>query len=333
MTSNARHSEQGAALITVLMIVAAMSVAALAVAQSVTTATQRARSLDAQAQLTLYAAAAEEVAKARLADVMAPLEGRLFSGMPGLNEPQIIPVDNGNFIVTGRDANNCFDVNSLIKSGDGGASIADDDAQAAYQAVLEATLEDGYSSDLQALVSSLTDWMDSNSVPGSGGAEDAYYQGEVPSYRTSGQRLATLDELRAIRGYEPDIIDLLRPVLCARPEQVDINKTALNINTLEPQHAPLLRQAFSGALALEDAENLIANRPQGGWPDLEALLEEPVVKELDPALIQQGRLGLVTSLLEVSANVSYRDHEMTMRYLFEALPGRPIRTLRRERIG
>ena len=56
--SPVRRSERGAALLTVMMIVAAMSVAALAVTQAVTQSTIRSRSLDAQAQLAFYAASA-----------------------------------------------------------------------------------------------------------------------------------------------------------------------------------------------------------------------------------------------------------------------------------
>jgi general secretion pathway protein K len=75
MTPNPQkpHSNQnGAALITVLMIIAAISVVALGVTQSVTSATQRARALDAQAQIRLYAVSAEEVAKSRLLEILTP---------------------------------------------------------------------------------------------------------------------------------------------------------------------------------------------------------------------------------------------------------------------
>lgn len=328
-----QHSQRGAALLTVLMIVAAMSVAALAITQAVTDATQRSNALDSQAQLTLYAVSAEEVAKARMAEVLAPLENKLFADLPGLGEPQIIPVDGGVFTVTARDATNCFDINSLTSGDETGQLSANTSAQTAYQALLTATIEDGYTSDLVALVSSLTDWMDSNSVPGNGGAEDSYYLSEQPSYRTSGQKLATIDELRAIRGYSPEIIVQLAPVICALPGHRDIQRPQLNINTLSEAHAPLLQATLSSTLTVEEVQGVIANRPQGGWPDVESLLEDAVVKRVDPTRIQVDRLGLVSTLVEVSANVSYRGHDMTMRYLFETVPGQPIRTLRRERVG
>ncbi|MEM7328911.1 MAG: type II secretion system minor pseudopilin GspK [Pseudomonadota bacterium] len=325
-------AQRGAALLTVLMIVAAMSVAALAITRAVTAATQRSTALDSQAQLALYAASAEEVAKARLAEVLAPLENKLFAELPGLGEPQIIPVDGGAFTVTARDATNCFDINTLTSVGEGGLLVGDTHVQRVYQGLLSASIEDGYDSDFVALVSSLTDWMDSNSVPANGGAEDSYYLSEVPSYRTSGQKLVNIEELRAIRGYTPDILSRIAPLICALPLRA-ATQQQLNINTLTEAHAPLLQAALSDTLPIDDVRSVIANRPQGGWPDIESLLEDPIVKNIDPAQIETDRLSIVSSLLEVSANVSYRGHDMTMRYLFEAVPGRPIRTLRRERIG
>ncbi|MEO1323658.1 MAG: type II secretion system minor pseudopilin GspK [Pseudomonadota bacterium] len=327
------ESERGAALLTVLMIVAAMSVAALAITAAVTDATQRSRSLEAQAQLTLYAVSAEEVAKARMTEVLGPLENKLFAEMPGLGEPQVIPVEAGVFTVTARDATNCFDLNALATQGENGRLVADTAVQRVYQSLLEAAIEDGYTADLVGLVSSLTDWMDDNSVPGSGGAEDSYYLSETPSYRTSGQKLASLDELRAIRGYSPDILLQIAPLVCALPSGMNLQRPQMNINTLTEDHAPLLQAALGTALSLDDIRGVIANRPQGGWPDVESLLEDPAVQRIDPSSIQTDRLGVVSSLVEVSANVSYRGHDMTMRYLFETVPGRPIRTLRRERIG
>ncbi|MEM9572197.1 MAG: type II secretion system minor pseudopilin GspK [Pseudomonadota bacterium] len=329
----ASNAQSGAALLTVLMIVAAMSVAALAITKAVTDATQRSVALDSQAQLALYAVSAEEVAKARMAEVLAPLENKLFAEMPGLGAPQIIPVDGGAFTVTARDATNCFDVNTIATAGDEGRLVADAGAQEVYQSLLTATIEESYASDVAALVASLTDWMDANSVPGNGGAEDSYYLSESPSYRTSSQKLANIEELRAVRGYTPDILARIAPVICALPDGASLLRQQLNINTLTESHAPLMQAVLSDALSLEDVRSVIANRPQGGWPDVESLLEDPVVNRIDPSRIQTDRLGIVSSLVEVSANVSYRGHDMTMRYLFEAVPGRPIRTLRRERIG
>lgn len=333
MTSRSWSRERGAALLTVMMIVAAMSVAALAVTQSVTQATVRSRALDAQAQLLFYAASAEEVAKARMVDVLGPLENKLNADLPGLGVPQIIPLDQGALTVTARDASNCFDVNQLTKREEGGGLAADSDAQAAYRNILLDAIEDGFTNDMVALVSALTDWMDDNSVPSNGGAEDGYYLSEVPSYRTSGQKLTSISELRAIRGYTIDVYTAIRPLVCALPDTVGGSSRKLNINTLDERHAPLLQAAFGDALSTDDARELISLRPLGGWVDVDAMLQEPMLNRIDPARIRSDQLGVLTSLVEVSANVSYRGHDMTMLYLFQVVPGRPIKTISRERIG
>ena len=327
------NPQRGAALLTVMMIVAAMSAAALAVTQSVTQATIRSRALDAQAQLALYAISAEEVAKARMSEVLRPLENKLHADLPGLGELQLIPLDQGALTVSARDATNCFDVNRLTTGAEGGALVAVPEMQTAYQALLKELIVDGYSSDMVALASSLTDWMDDNTVPGSGGAEDGYYLSEVPSYRTSGQKLGSVSELRGIKGYTAEIYALVRPVLCALPEGLAAPPGLLNINTLEEHHAPHLQQAFEGILPIDDAREIISLRPQGGWADTETMLEDPILNRLNLQNIRRDQLGVVTSLVEVSANVSYRGHDMTMRYLFEVQPGRPIKTIRRERVG
>lgn len=333
MTGQVWSKQRGAALLTVMMIVAAMSVAALAVTQSVTQATMRSRALDAQAQLLFYAASAEEVAKARMSEVLAPLENKLNADLPGLGVPQIIPLEQGALTVTARDASNCFNVNQLTRGVEGGVLAANPDAQEAYQTLLTETIEGGFNSDMVALVSALTDWMDDNTVPSNGGAEDGYYLSEVPSYRTSGQKLSSVSELRAIRGYTIDVYTQIRPLLCALPETVDTVGRKLNINTLDARHAPLLQMAFGEALSMDDTRELIASRPLGGWTDVEAMLEDPLLSRIDPARIRSDQFGVLTSLVEVSANVSYRGHDMTMLYLFQVQPGRPIKTILRERIG
>lgn len=326
-----QSSQRGAALITVLMIVAAMSVVALGLTQVVTTATQRARALDGQAQLRLYAVAAEEVAEARLSVMLATLDGRLVADMPGLDEAQLIPVDGGTLSVRAVDASNCFDLNRLVTITDSGTILPVPEVVADYVIMLEAAGFD--TSQAQALAASVTDWMDSDSSPGLGGGEDGFYAGEQPAYRTSRQPLASLTELRAIRGYDGATVVALRPVICVRPTGNRAADWKLNLNTLTQAQAPILVLAFSGALTPEDARRVIAARPLGGWPDVESFLDQPAITSIAPEARRLDLLGMVSTHLEVQAEISYRGQVMSMQYLFETLPGQPVRTLWRERVG
>lgn len=324
-------NQRGAALITVLMIVAAISVVAVGVTQSVTAATQRARALDAQAQIRLYAVSAEEVAKSRLLEIMSPLEGRLNTDLPGFDEIQTIPVDGGFFVVSFRDATNCFDLNSAALGVEGGELKADPKALENLTLLFESTeLE---TIDSAMLGASLVDWLDADSIPSNGGAEDAFYLGATPSYRTSSQPLNSLQELRAIQGYNADIVRVLDGIACTRPLHTDAPLHHINLNTIKIEQAAQLQLAFSDALSLDEARNIIANRPLGGWPEPDAFLEEAAIKKIDPAMRKNDRLTVTTSLVEVFTEVSYRGQVMKMRFLFETLPGKPIRTLQRQRVG
>lgn len=328
MREGKASDQNGAALVTVLMIVAVMSVIALGLSQAVLAATERARLLDAQAQLRLYMAAGEEVIEARLTTLVTRTEGRLTSDMPGLAEPTIIPIEGGSVTLRVRDLSNCFNVN--VES-TGTSQVSDESGPSeSLSGILEdAGLAQG---DAMALAAAVGDWMDKDTITRMSGAEDAYYLGLMPAYRTSSQPLANLDELGAIRGFSPEIIERIEPVLCALPEQTENPAPPLNINTLQVIDAPRLKWAFSGALSLQEARSLILARPLGGWPDVETLLSDPALNRIAPEQRQLSRLGVVSSLLETSADVSYRGEVMRVRLLLELAPGQPIRVLRRERV-
>ncbi|MEO1408014.1 MAG: type II secretion system minor pseudopilin GspK [Pseudomonadota bacterium] len=328
-----RHSstQQGAALVTVLMIVAAMSAIGVALTQSVTSATQRARALDGQSQLRFYAVSAEEAVKSRLGEMLSQVEGRLTLDMPGLNEAQTLPVDGGGVSFIVRDASNCFDLNALVRNNDGLGLGADPDEVEAYVRLLQAIEFDR--SEATTLAASLVDWMDDNQSPGQGGAEDGYYLGLRPSYRTSSQTLEAVDELRAIRDYEAEILVQLRDLVCTRPHGAVVSNSVLNINTLTEAQAPLLIDVLSGAIEIEDAVQLIASRPLGGWPSLDEFLAEPVITAVSPEFIKRDRIDTVSRYMEVSAELTYRTQMMRIQLLFEVRAGRPIATLRRERVG
>ena len=326
-------SQAGAALITVLMIVAAMSAVALSVTQLVLQSTERARIMDAQAQMRYFAVAAEEIARARLFGTFGPLEGRLSLDYPGYGQAQIIPVQGGLIKVTVRDATNCFDLNGLTSGGGDEEENRSSVPQQFDRLVALLGLSDLTSDEPTALVAALLDWMDADSIASLGGAEDAFYVGQSPAYRTPGQPLSSLRELRAVRGFDSQNIAELSALLCVRPPWSESPVHRLNLNTLEAHHAPLLKMALPETLTLEDARSLIADRPVGGWQDLDMFQQMPVLAQIDPALINTDEISLQTSLIEVLADVVYRDQVMQLRFLFEVLPERPVTTLQRQRIG
>ena len=323
------HNQRGAALVTVLLIVAVMSAVALGLSQAVLASTERARALDAQAHLRLYAVSAEEVAQSQLTTLALETGGRLSDDLPGFGEQQVFPVEGGAVSVRVRDLTNCFNINAAMSDADQ-QTEGKADSESLIQILEGAGLSQSDAANLEA---SLADWMDEDRISRPGGAEDAYYLGQTPSYRTSSQPLANLSELFPIRGFDQEVMAALQPILCALPEHTAESSPALNLNTLKPEHATRLEWALSGALEDNEARSLILSRPLGGWPDVETFLEDPMIARIAPEQRRMDRLSVVSSLLETTVEVSYRDEVMRIRLLFELEPGQPVSVLRRERIG
>lgn len=294
-------SENGAALLSVLMIVAAMSVAALvavnALRQSVTLSKSMAQRSITEWDLT----SAEETAAILLTETIKLSEGHISQDTPGFKAPLEVPAGSGLLTVWMRDGSNCFNLNSLMSEAAYGAPL-NDDTGVRFQALLMAAgLFDG---DAKHLAETLSDWLDSDTQPRVMGAEDAYYQSLSPPYRTASQPLDNISELRAIAGYTPEIIQQIKDLVCVRP---DVRQTPLNINTLRPEQAPLLIALFSDALSLNDAEQIIDARPVGGWTSVAEFLELGRVKAIAEDARKPSALSISSQIFEMRAELRNSD--------------------------
>ena len=170
--SGPRQREDGAALVTVLMIVAAMSAIAVGLSSAVLASTGRARALDASAQADWLTLAAEEFGRSSISELFTTAEGRIVAGMPGLGEPVVFDVEGGQISVTGRDASNCFNVNALRTPAAGADSTARQTEKTPRDDYLQLLkLVPDLEGDPEPLLASLVDWMDRDQTPGLNGAE------------------------------------------------------------------------------------------------------------------------------------------------------------------
>lgn len=102
------------------------------------------------------------------------------------------------------------------------------------------------------LTDAVIDWIDADSDTRPAGAEDLdYLQMKIP-YRAANQPLQSVEELRLIRGFTPEIVDKLRPLITALPQP-----TTINVNTASK---PVLAALFSG-LPTNIIDQFIAQRP------------------------------------------------------------------------
>ncbi|MEL6829861.1 MAG: type II secretion system minor pseudopilin GspK [Pseudomonadota bacterium] len=331
------NPQSGAALITVLLIVAAMSGVAVALTSGLTNALQRTSALEAQSQLRLYAASAEEVAEAQLGTLFNQFGGKLNAESPGMSEPIRFPLERGLVEITVFDASNCFNVNLLASSEaesasqSGGTTSTQTELQEDLVLILESAELDRRQA--QELVAAMVDWMDPDLIAELGGAEDSFYSDLDPPYRTSGLAFETDSELRAVRGFDPLTLAEIGGLACVIPSKAQRKDRPINVNTLPPEHAARLMPVFNQAVDVSDLQQILAGRPLAGWSDLESFLSEPPLDALIPEAVRRNELSIVSTHVAISAKVAYRGHGMVMNYLFEVEPGRAVTLLRRERVS
>ena len=152
-----------------------------------------------------------------------------------------LPLETG--VISGfiEDQQGLFNLNNLVNNGE-----TDQKQKAKFErllAILGLPVELG---------NAVADWIDAdNEMQGPGGAEDGYYLGLPKPYRAANRMLTDVGELVSVRGFNPAVIDRLKPFVTALPKA-----TPVNANTAP---AEVLAAVVDG-MTLAEARELIAAR-------------------------------------------------------------------------
>ena len=172
------------------------------------------------------------------------------AGSPGddLSElwaTELVPfdIDEGEMAVRIEDLSGRFNLNNLVDH-----SGKPNSAQVqAFQRLL-ATL------DLpRSLAAAVTDWLDRDTQPLPGGAEDPYYSASEAGYLTANRPLADVSELRLVAGVDAEVYAKLEPYVAALGPG-----TPVNINTAKDK----VLQAIYSTLSGSDLEQVAGLRPE-----------------------------------------------------------------------
>ncbi|MCB1659379.1 MAG: type II secretion system minor pseudopilin GspK [Pseudomonadales bacterium] len=259
-------TQQGVALITVLLIVAMATVLAVAMVKSQQNLLRRSGSVFSQDQAYLYTLGAESFAKSVLQDDKEKDKNKSIP-QDALNETwakkiPAFPVEGGFVQAQVEDLQGRFNLNNLLQD-DGQVNMA---ALAVYQRLL-------VSLDISAMLASpVIDWLDKDNLPyDSDGAEEDWYLRLKPAYRAANHPFVSISELALLRGYTPDIVAKLRPYVCALPKA-----TTININT-----APdAVLAALTDNLTLNMAKDMVQNRPKEGYGSVDNFLQQAIFATL-----------------------------------------------------
>lgn len=292
-------SERGAALLSVLLMVAVLAVIAATTLDRIALSTKLAINGNALAQARMFTYAAESIAAARIEDLIARDAAQTTLAGGWLGKEQILPIPVGTASATVRDGGNCFNLNSLVTESEGRyqASATGQEQFVALMVVLG--VNEGVA---RPVAAAATDWVDSDTVPLPSGAEDDAYRSSVQSYLTANRLFAHHSELRAVKGVTPAIYAKLRGWICALPEP---SLSPLNVNTLSAEQAPLLVMLFPpNTLSPAAARAYLAKRPASGYGSLIRFWEAPEMSALKPSSSVQEQVKLTSKYFLLNTKVS-----------------------------
>lgn len=334
MASDPRKGEAGAALLTVLLLVAILAVIAAIALERLTLASRMTRNIVASDQGRAYLLAAEQIAAKRIEDMLARRSDRTTLAGNWLGSPQVMTVPGGSVTAVVRDAGNCFNLNSLVEPvpAEEGLAVANPLGTrplgiAQFSGLMRLLGVDRGTADQVA--ASAADWIDSDSRPSPGGAEDDFYLGFKPAYRAANALMVDPSELRMVGSVTPELYERLRPWICALPIT---DLSPINVNTLLPEQGALIAMLAPERLAADQTRQLLARRSVDGYGSLPDFWAQGPLAQLGlPELVTQ-QVKQKSRWFEVVFSVDLGGDRMEETVLYDA-GTRPVRVVRRQWSG
>jgi general secretion pathway protein K len=316
-----KSSERGAALLSVLLMVAVLAVIAATTLDRLQLSTKLSANGNALAQSRMFSYAAENIAAARIEDLLARDAAQTTLEGGWLGREQILPIPVGKATATLRDGSNCFNLNSLV-SGTEGAYRSNATGQEQFVSLMVVL---GIGENLaRPIAASAADWADSDSLMLADGAEDDAYRGAANPYLAANRLYAHPSELRAVKGVTPAVHAKLRDWICALPEA---GLSPINVNTLLPEQAALLVMLFPpGRLSPLSARSHLAKRPASGYGNLIRFWGTPELMALQPSDMVKGQVKLTSKYFLLDTQVSLGELELHGEAMIVAEPA-PARTI------
>lgn len=317
--------EQGAALLTVLLLVAVMAVISATAIERLTLATRLAASASAIEQGRHFQLAAEALALKRI-DQLARGKSQITLDGEWLGKPFMLPLPGGGSAeLTLTDGGNCFNLNSLVADSTVGGSAQRPLALEQFTALMQALSIDRATAD--RIAASSGDWIDADQNAVAQGAEDAAYAGAAIARRTADRAMSEASELKAIAGVGPQQWSRLRPWVCALPSS---DLSPINVNTLLPEQAPLMMMLMPARLTPAQARAHLAARPSGGYGSLNRFWTGPTLGGQQPTGDAAAQVRLVTRWFRLQTRVRIGNSVTVSETLIDAGTGdTPARVVRR----
>lgn len=311
--------ERGAALLTVLLLVAVIAVMAATALERLRLSTRLAANAVALDAARGYAYAAETLATTRVTALLRQAGDRVTLDGGWSGRPFGLPIPGGTATARVVDGGNCLNLNALVSRLPDGTSVANPLAVAQFARLLRLLRLSGG----EGIAAATADWIDGDDAALPGGAEDDSYRG----YRTAGTAMADASELRAVRGVSADVYRAVRPWVCTLPTA---ERSVININTLLPQQAVLLAMLLPDTSGVAQAEALLRQRPPGGFATVDPFWNQlSLAGGGTPAMDARAQTGTTTRWFALAVDVSSGEAELHEDALIDART-LPVRLVSRQ---
>jgi general secretion pathway protein K len=296
MTIDAK--ERGAALLTVLLLVAVMAAVAATVLDRVGLATRLAGNARDAAQAQAWLGTAELIAMTRIDDLVEGQPKRTL-GDNWLGVARSVDLPDGMRVraIVG-DGGNCFNLNALAQTLNEKVLAPRAEGILEFAALMSAVgIDPGRA---RKIAAAAADYIDEDDAPSRDGVEAGGYP---PHARPANRAMTDRSELRAVPGVSAEDYARLERWLCALPL---LGKSPINVNTLRPEEAPLLVMLAQGRIDSLSARAILAQKPAGGYGSSDEFFNALAFASLTIPDAAREQASVVTKFFTLNASVEGR---------------------------
>lgn len=327
------RQQRGVALIIVLMVVAFVAILGTEMGQRLQLQIQRTANIKDSNQAYWYALGAEQYAKKSIKLLLEQANNVIHINQPW-SQQFLYPLDGGGIQADLSDMQSCFNLNALAKPASANANQntspnannVSPEMEAFHRLLLTRDLipeMDSFTAD--TVRDSLADWLDEDDNIRGLGAEDVDYESLPAPYLTANTLMVNKSELRLVNGVSPQWINVILPLVCAIP---NMGEMLININTITDEQAAVLA-ALTG-MDVDQAQRLIASRPQDGYQNRADFLAEPDIAALGLSDAQQEWFDVTTQYFILHTKTRYNKSTFSMSSVFKVDTDKNVSVVRRE---
>jgi len=165
--------------------------------------------------------------------------------------------------------------------------------------------------------SAVADWIDSDDLPRSGGAEAPYYRALKPPYNARNGKMMTVTELSLVSGVKPELLGKLRPYITIFSDQAGSPVSTININTASKEILAALDDRIDDRMA----ERIMEERRLLPFKSTGELSRVPGMDTVATSLV--GKIGVKGNLFKITSVGRVKDSGRTVEAVVRLSGGTP----------